>query len=72
MDKVRQSAGVKKKQDDRKADLNAPALWPLIRQVNVRCNAGALSSGAILVDLPGMLYAFPTKFISHISFIRCC
>ncbi|KAJ8590321.1 hypothetical protein M405DRAFT_897528 [Rhizopogon salebrosus TDB-379] len=33
---------------------NGPALWPLIRQVNVRCNAKALSTGAILVDLPGV------------------
>ncbi|KAG0709554.1 hypothetical protein DFH29DRAFT_792939, partial [Suillus ampliporus] len=33
---------------------NGPALWPLIRQVNVRCNAQALSTGAILVDLPGV------------------
>jgi len=32
-----------------------PALWPLIRQVNVRCKAAALSTGAVLVDLPGML-----------------
>ncbi|KAG0709519.1 hypothetical protein DFH29DRAFT_869853 [Suillus ampliporus] len=31
-----------------------PVLWPLIRQVNVRCNAKALSTGAILVDLPGV------------------
>jgi hypothetical protein len=30
-----------------------PAFWPLIRQVAVRCNAKALSTGAILVDLPG-------------------
>jgi len=30
------------------------ALWLLIRQVNVRCKAAALSTGAILVDLPGM------------------
>lgn len=47
----------KAKQDkDKKAseDANAPALWPLIRLVNVRCNAKALSTGAILVDLPGM------------------
>lgn len=33
---------------------DAPALWPLIRQVNVRCPCKALSSGAILVDLPGV------------------
>ncbi|KAI0069058.1 hypothetical protein BV25DRAFT_1817993 [Artomyces pyxidatus] len=31
-----------------------PAFWPLIRQVNVRCNSPALSTGAILVDLPGV------------------
>jgi len=30
------------------------ALWPLIRQVNVLCKAAALSTGAVLVDLPGM------------------
>lgn len=36
------------------ADPNGPAFWPLIRQVNVRCNAAALSTGAILVDLPGV------------------
>jgi hypothetical protein len=33
---------------------HGPALWPLIRQVNVRCNAQALSTGAVLVDLPGV------------------
>lgn len=33
-----------------------PALWPLIRQVNVRCKATALSTGAVLVDLPGMFF----------------
>jgi hypothetical protein len=32
-----------------------PALWPLVRHVNIRCNAKALSTGAILVDLPGNL-----------------
>jgi Dynamin family len=30
-----------------------PALWPLISQVKVYCSAAALSSGVILVDLPG-------------------
>ena len=37
-------------------DPDAPALWPLIRQVNVRCHAKALSTGAVLVDLPGAFY----------------
>lgn len=35
-------------------DLDGPAFWPLIRQVQVKCNAAALSTGAILVDLPGV------------------
>ena len=54
MDKVRQAAGTSKKQDGSKVDQD-PTLWPLIRQVNVRCSSAALSSGAILVDLPGIL-----------------
>ncbi|THG94658.1 hypothetical protein EW026_g6853 [Hermanssonia centrifuga] len=39
---------------DKSHDLEEPAFWPLIRQVQVQCNAGALSTGAILVDLPGV------------------
>ncbi|KAI0758261.1 Dynamin family-domain-containing protein [Irpex lacteus] len=35
-------------------DPDGPAYWPLIRQVQVKCNAKALSTGAILVDLPGV------------------
>jgi hypothetical protein len=56
MDKVRKSAGMstgKSKDKDKDQDLDSPALWPLIRQVNVRCRAQALSTGAVLVDLPG-------------------
>ncbi|KIK65342.1 hypothetical protein GYMLUDRAFT_70455 [Collybiopsis luxurians FD-317 M1] len=52
MDKVREAAGASKKKE--KKDSNAPAFWPLIRQVNVRCAADCLSSGCILVDLPGV------------------
>ena len=44
--------GKKGKKDKEKDD--GPAYWPLIRQVRVRCNARALSTGAILVDLPGV------------------
>ncbi|KAG8740113.1 hypothetical protein FRC10_004742 [Ceratobasidium sp. 414] len=39
------------KDTDKPAD---PALWPLIRLVRVRCDAGALKCGAVLVDLPGV------------------
>ncbi|KAG5637833.1 hypothetical protein H0H81_003038 [Sphagnurus paluster] len=51
MDKVRDASGKARSKD---VDADAPALWPLIRQVNVRCNAAALSTGAVLVDLPGV------------------
>ncbi|KAK1224421.1 hypothetical protein PQX77_012717 [Marasmius sp. AFHP31] len=52
MDKVREDSGMRKKKE--RNDPNAPAWWPLIRQVNVRCRADCLSTGAILVDLPGV------------------
>jgi len=61
MEKVRGASGLASRgtgsssSKSKDADLDAPALWPLIRQVNVRCNAGALATGAVLVDLPGML-----------------
>ena len=45
------SAAKDKKKED---DGDGPAFWPLIRQVQVKCNAKALSTGAILVDLPGV------------------
>lgn len=50
MDQVRESAGGRRE----KKDEEAPALWPLIRQVNVRCPSATLSTGAVLVDLPGI------------------
>ena len=62
MDKVREAAGQSTaarnaKQSSKNKD-DEPALWPLIRQVNVRCPAKALSTGAILVDLPGLFCSF--------------
>ncbi|KAJ7498992.1 hypothetical protein FB451DRAFT_1347396 [Mycena latifolia] len=48
--KVQEASGKNKSKKD---DSNTPALWPLIRQVNVRCSSPALATGAILVDLPG-------------------
>jgi hypothetical protein len=61
MDKVRSAAGLPNRNlatgTSKKAnDPDAPALWPLIRQVNVRCHAEALSTGAVLVDLPGAFH----------------
>lgn len=49
------STAASKDKDKRKDDdPDGPAYWPLIRQVQVKCNARALSTGAILVDLPGV------------------
>jgi hypothetical protein len=53
-DKSPMSLLTKDKNKETKKKDHGPALWPLIRQVNVRCNAQALSTGAILVDLPGV------------------
>ncbi|KAI0829426.1 hypothetical protein BC628DRAFT_1501297 [Trametes gibbosa] len=44
----------KKDKDKKDKDKDGPAYWPLIRQVRVWCNARALATGAILVDLPGV------------------
>ncbi|KLO16323.1 hypothetical protein SCHPADRAFT_823334 [Schizopora paradoxa] len=52
IDSKDQKRGKDKDKKNDKAD--GPALWPLIRQVNVKCPAEALSTGAILVDLPGV------------------
>jgi len=43
-----------KKDDNSSKKKDEAAFWPLIRQVNVRCSSPALSSGVILVDLPGV------------------
>ncbi|KAG6894377.1 hypothetical protein C0992_006391 [Termitomyces sp. T32_za158] len=58
LDNVNEASGTSGSKDQT-ADADVPALWPLIRQVNVRCNAAALSIGAILVDLPGMSDSYP-------------
>ncbi|KAF7313741.1 hypothetical protein HMN09_00531200 [Mycena chlorophos] len=53
VDSKDQKRGKDKDKKDKDRDPNAPAFWPLIRQVNVRAPSDALSTGAILVDLPG-------------------
>lgn len=47
-----------------------PAYWPLIRQVTIRTRAAALSTGAILVDLPGK-YLLEGKFgMAHDKMVK--
>lgn len=54
IDSKDEKRGKKKDKEKKKKSESGPALWPLIRQVNVRCNSRALSTGAVLVDLPGV------------------
>ena len=80
MDKVRKAAGLNKnpgtstsKKTSKNSDPDAPALWPLIRQVNVRCHAEALSTGAVLVDLPGVFHFISTNLPTLNPIVcRCC
>ena len=74
MDKVRSAAGLPNRNlatgtSKKTNDLDAPALWPLIRQVNVRCRAEALSTGAVLVDLPGILHFILPSTNSKCNFL---
>ncbi|KZT24461.1 hypothetical protein NEOLEDRAFT_1134832 [Neolentinus lepideus HHB14362 ss-1] len=52
MDMLRGESGKKKEKEKESGD--SAAFWPIIRQVRVRCSSAALSTGAILVDLPGV------------------
>jgi hypothetical protein len=43
-----------KKKKKKKNAVEEPAFWPLIKQVKIRIKAEALSTGAVLCDLPGV------------------
>ncbi|KAG8961273.1 hypothetical protein FRC03_005582 [Tulasnella sp. 419] len=54
IDSKEKKRGKKDKKDkDKKDKSEGPAYWPLVKTVKVRCPADALSTGAVLVDLPG-------------------
>jgi hypothetical protein len=61
--------------DSDETDVEGQTFWPLICKVVIKCGAEALSTGAILVDLPGN-YGFPLVYFGgekadeHLSF-RC-
>ena len=65
-----ENAAKKTSSDKESNTKDAPALWPLIRQVNVRCAAKALSTGTVLVDLPGKGLLFSLQL--HLIQYRCC
>ncbi|KAJ3937669.1 MAG: hypothetical protein NXY57DRAFT_221343 [Lentinula lateritia] len=51
------------------------ALWPLVREVHIRCNAKCLSTGATLVDLPGIgdsnaaRSAVAERYLAHCDYV---
>ncbi|PVF97245.1 hypothetical protein CPB86DRAFT_786050 [Serendipita vermifera] len=49
----RRAAKKDKNKDKDKSVASEPAFWPLIRCIKIKCNAEALSCGAVLCDLPG-------------------
>lgn len=51
---------------------SAAAFWPLIRQVVVNCKSAALSTGAILVDLPGVADANAARSSICKDYMRTC
>lgn len=56
----------------KKDSSEGPAFWPLIRLVNVRCNAKALETGAILVDLPGVADANAARNNIAKDYMKVC
>jgi hypothetical protein len=60
----------KKKKEQHNPD--DPAYWPLIRQVRVRCKTEALSTGAILVDLPGVADANAARSSIARDYMKKC
>ncbi|KAK0490958.1 hypothetical protein IW261DRAFT_1434849 [Armillaria novae-zelandiae] len=62
----------KKTPNDASNAKDTPALWPLIRQVNVLCAAKALSTGTILVDLPGVADANAARNNVAKDYMKTC
>nr|VWP00731.1 Chimeric spermidine synthase/saccharopine dehydrogenase [Ganoderma boninense] len=48
------------------------AYWPLIRQIKVRCPAHALSTGTVLVDLPGVVDANAARASIASEYMQKC
>ena len=69
-DKKKDKDKAKSKDKEKKDD--GPAYWPLIRQVRVWCDAKALSTGAILVDLPGVADANAARNTIAKDYMKKC
>jgi hypothetical protein len=74
-EKEEEEAEEAEESDSDETDVEGQTFWPLICKVVIKCGAKALSTGAILVDLPGN-YGFPLVYFGgekadeHLSF-RC-
>lgn len=60
-------------EQDPRPDADASiAYWPLIRQLKVRCPARALSTGTVLVDLPGVADANAARAAIANEYMQKC
>lgn len=54
----------------RTAHMSEPEVWPLIRVVRIRLKANALSTGAVIVDLPGIYDTNPARAAVSRSYLK--
>lgn len=48
------------------------ALWPLVRQIDIKCSSPALSSGTTLVDLPGLADTNAARSAVALEYLEKC
>lgn len=48
------------------------ALWPLVRQIQIKCSSPALSSGTTLVDLPGLADTNAARSAVALEYLEKC
>ena len=63
---------ISQEQDDGPDAQSSIAYWPLIRQLKVRCPARALSTGTVLVDLPGVADANAARAAMANEYMKRC
>ncbi|OJK02847.1 hypothetical protein ASPACDRAFT_12711, partial [Aspergillus aculeatus ATCC 16872] len=61
-----------KKKNELKSTDPGIGLWPLVRVVRVYVRAGALSTGAVLVDLPGVYDSNAARVAVAKEYMNCC
>ena len=53
-------------------DAMPPSFWPIVKKFKILCNSQALSSGAVLVDLPGVGDANAARCAVAEQYIKTC